>query len=363
MKRLPILVILIALFALTGCAGGLRVKILVPPRDDVTSVERVLVVPVAENFTGASRSIVRDVGDALHLMLRDSAFYSESKLHFHEGAETDGNPEGEALKKLAAENGAQAVIIVNLVNYDASVLAPSPVRFGFGMARHSRWSSTYMGFDTDDDYYRSRGELSAMFTMVRASDLNVLSRRKIVVHYSDVSYLPEGRRDILQNLARAAASRYMPFIDVSEAFTERYFLVSRAHRASDDAAEIAYDGNWEQARKIWEAVNSRDPRDPAPIYNLGIYFETRGKYPEALEYYLAARAATGDEKAFPRTIREARNSVTALEMLHKRRDVEKPAQEKEEDPASKKAAEEKELEDSGRAEPAPMEKDEAEPGE
>ncbi len=318
-KKSMLAVLLFALGA-SGCASAIRVKILVPPVDNVAGVGNVLVLAVMEDFSLDRRNIVRSTADALYLRLRKSEIYKGAHMDSYDctsrdkAAKTTG-PSNEEIRKLAAASGADAVVLVRVLGCEVRVVPPSPFSVGWGVGRWNRHWGTSVSMHTRDTY-GLYGNLTARFTMVRASDLALLSDRRLPVRLSDHSYTPVGERDIRYRLSDAAAAIYMNYIDVHEGFSRRLLLESGRNPASNRGARLAYDGRMEEAAELWMEAAARDPGDPAPAFNLGVYFEIVGEHAKAHEQYLEARRLYGTSDAFQLEIEESGRSVFAIKLLH-----------------------------------------------
>jgi hypothetical protein len=338
MKKLMILGILF--FVSTGCASAVRVRVLRPPEDGaVAGVKSVLVVAVTSDSNALDRTVLWEVADGLCRRLRRSAIYKKAKISVHDIQPGEGNaslagmPEGEDLRRMGASEGADALIIVRVEDYDVKIRVPLPrVTMGYGHWGPHR--SSFVGIHSRDTF-DAWGRITAMFTMVRTKDLMVLSDRTVAAYFSKSSFNAIAERDVLSALARQAAVKYMGFIDVGEAFAVRRLLMSRISETSNNAVDYAYADRWSEAAALWTEACAVYPYDPAPAFNLGVYHETHGTYEKAQRHYLRARTLTGDKNAFETEINDVSASVQATHFLRNEVPAFEPGKEKDEKPAPK----------------------------
>jgi len=80
-------------------------------------------------------------------------------------------------------------------------------------------------------------------------------------------------------------------------FASRRIFYEKGDKESEKAFELAKEKNWQKAAVIWQK-RTEEKTNWKDYANLGVFWERKGRYDKASEYYLAAKdRSEGDKKA------------------------------------------------------------------
>lgn len=85
--------------------------------------------------------------------------------------------------------------------------------------------------------------------------------------------------------------------------------------------ENAREGYWEEAKFRWEKLLKIDPNDYIAMNNLGVYYESKGKFDIAIQYYSRALEISPKNKYIKINLERARKMKSRFEIDKKMQEV------------------------------------------
>lgn len=301
--RYSALLVLLAASSLTGCAQTATMHVWKPAEVEVGGIERLAVL----DFRGLHQSgqIARS---ALVSQFWERDFYKlvdQSELMGaipSEGGDLAGPPEVHVALNAARQIGVDAILVGDVVSYQASDDVTTDQRFGFFNSDErdgGKSSANLMGFGYENNETVNREvSVSLAFQLIECESGEVLAAQQS--SYTETGqmrngegYLPARERaltECMHRCARDVVNMITPHEVPLEAKLAGGGFFGKAGGQIRRGNAYASKGEWQTAEQHWRAALQLAPDNHAALYNLGLAYQARSDYVRAEEFFNQALA-------------------------------------------------------------------------